>query len=228
MRTIVAFAVLASVLAAPVAAAPPAAANTAAWEFTTVGSEDSFGDFSLGTAFTVNSAVTVTGLGIYGPAVGNLVNLYECADVACSSTGTLLASATVTAGDTAIGHFVYKLGSFGTLATNTGYLIVGTMPAGNNLVWDNAGFATNPAFNVASYSDRYTADLSGGFDPEVKGSAINGYFGPNLLIGSGGGTGGGGGGAGAVPEPASWAMLIAGFGLTGAAMRRRRVAVAIA
>jgi hypothetical protein len=31
---------------------------------------------------------------------------------------------------------------------------------------------------------------------------------------------------GAVPEPASWAMLIAGFGLTGAAMRRRRAAVA--
>ena len=30
----------------------------------------------------------------------------------------------------------------------------------------------------------------------------------------------------AVPEPASWAMLIAGFGLTGAAMRRRRVAAA--
>jgi len=30
----------------------------------------------------------------------------------------------------------------------------------------------------------------------------------------------------AVPEPASWAMLIAGFGLTGAAMRRRRVVVA--
>jgi hypothetical protein len=29
-----------------------------------------------------------------------------------------------------------------------------------------------------------------------------------------------------VPEPASWAMLIAGFGLTGAVMRRRRNAVA--
>jgi hypothetical protein len=28
---------------------------------------------------------------------------------------------------------------------------------------------------------------------------------------------------GGVPEPASWAMLIAGFGLTGAAMRRRRM-----
>ncbi len=30
---------------------------------------------------------------------------------------------------------------------------------------------------------------------------------------------------GAVPEPANWALLIAGFGLTGAAMRRRRVAL---
>ncbi len=32
--------------------------------------------------------------------------------------------------------------------------------------------------------------------------------------------------AATVPEPASWALLIAGFGLTGAAMRRRRIAVA--
>lgn len=31
-------------------------------------------------------------------------------------------------------------------------------------------------------------------------------------------------GTGGVPEPASWAMLIAGFGLTGATMRRRRIA----
>ena len=36
----------------------------------------------------------------------------------------------------------------------------------------------------------------------------------------------GGGTAGAVPEPASWAMLIAGFGLVGASMRRRRGAIA--
>jgi hypothetical protein len=32
--------------------------------------------------------------------------------------------------------------------------------------------------------------------------------------------------AGAVPEPASWALMIAGFGLVGAAMRRRSVRVA--
>lgn len=32
---------------------------------------------------------------------------------------------------------------------------------------------------------------------------------------------------GAVPEPATWAMMIAGFGLTGAAMRRRKTRVAV-
>jgi len=34
------------------------------------------------------------------------------------------------------------------------------------------------------------------------------------------------GASGVVPEPAGWAMLIAGFGLTGAAMRRRRQGIA--
>lgn len=34
------------------------------------------------------------------------------------------------------------------------------------------------------------------------------------------------GSGGIVPEPASWMMLIAGFGLTGAALRRRRPAMA--
>ncbi|WEK41727.1 MAG: PEPxxWA-CTERM sorting domain-containing protein [Candidatus Sphingomonas colombiensis] len=34
--------------------------------------------------------------------------------------------------------------------------------------------------------------------------------------------------AGAVPEPATWAMMIAGFGLVGAAMRRRAVKVRFA
>lgn len=38
----------------------------------------------------------------------------------------------------------------------------------------------------------------------------------------------GGGGTGAVPEPASWAMLIGGFGIVGGVVRRRRRAFAVA
>jgi hypothetical protein len=50
------------------------------------------------------------------------------------------------------------------------------------------------------------------------GITINGLRGNNLAFGA----------ATAVPEPASWAMLIAGFGLTRAAMRHRRVTAAVA
>jgi len=31
----------------------------------------------------------------------------------------------------------------------------------------------------------------------------------------------------AVPEPASWPMMIAGFGVTGAAMRKRKATTAV-
>jgi len=54
---------------------------------------------------------------------------------------------------------------------------------------------------------------------------LNGSSGAVLYatnVSPGGGGGGGGGGLGAVPEPASWAMLITGFGIVGIASRRRR------
>jgi uncharacterized membrane protein YgcG len=44
----------------------------------------------------------------------------------------------------------------------------------------------------------------------------------------GGGTSGGTGGVGGVPEPATWAMMIIGFGAIGLATRRRRTAQATA
>jgi hypothetical protein len=37
---------------------------------------------------------------------------------------------------------------------------------------------------------------------------------------------GGGAPVGGVPEPATWAMMLVGFGAAGAALRRRRIAVA--
>ena len=49
-----------------------------------------------------------------------------------------------------------------------------------------------------------------------------GYWGPNVFFGSAGGFTGG------VPEPASWAMMLGGFGLVGSAMRRRKTAVTFA
>jgi len=96
----------------------------------------------------------------------------------------------------------------------------------------------SPAFSL---TDVFSSPLTGDSDPALNGFAISisSFAGPGgflsfgtlkpstVLIGlpgSAGGQGPGDGpGPGAVPEPASWAMMIAGFGLTGAAMRRRRL-----
>jgi len=67
-------------------------------------------------------------------------------------------------------------------------------------------------------------DPYGGTPSETFGSLIPNSVrigSPETAGGQGNGNGPGGGPSG-VPEPASWAMMIAGFGLTGAAMRRRR------
>lgn len=57
--------------------------------------------------------------------------------------------------------------------------------------------------------------LFGARDPSLNGSSI---FADNLTFDLGG----------AIPEPATWAMMIAGFGLAGGALRRRSSRLAIA
>jgi hypothetical protein len=47
-------------------------------------------------------------------------------------------------------------------------------------------------------------------------------YGEQLVRDPGHGGGGGGDPAGAVPEPAAWTLMIAGFGMVGAGLRRRR------
>ncbi len=65
----------------------------------------------------------------------------------------------------------------------------------------------------------------GTYGTVLFGSAQAGRLVVTNMAGGGGGSGGGGGGGGrpVVPEPATWAMMIAGFGLVGGVMRRRRV-----
>ena len=121
--------------AAIIASAPAAAVTSAAWDFTASGQLNSNNNWSFGSAFTVNSAVKAVGLGIYSGGqtpVGNLVNLYLCDNINCTSTGSLIATATIDAGDMFLGNFVFDSVAAVSLATNTGYLVVGTMPLGYN------------------------------------------------------------------------------------------------
>ena len=76
-----------------------------------------------------------------------------------------------------------------------------------------AGFINNNGGTAASAQAAFLAGLDGG---RVYFNLHNSAFPGGEIRGN----------LNAVPEPSSWAMLIAGFGLVGAAARRRRVAVA--
>ncbi len=79
------------------------------------------------------------------------------------------------------------------------------------------GLGVNPAIRCGLYNQicgtNYRSFNLG------SGSYTKGFY-------TGGGGGVGGGGVGSVTEPASWALLMVGFGIAGTAMRRRRDTVA--
>lgn len=95
-------------------------------------------------------------------------------------------------------------GGSGTLFTAPAYI-----PGGfNGGFWDNwvsqtYTFTAGPGVNKIQFS---TVGLNqGGYDVGVD----------NVVLSAGG-----------IPEPASWAMMLVGFGLAGAALRRRKVVAA--
>src|SRR5580704_13298299 len=80
-----------------ISAAPAGA--TPLWEFTTAGGSFTNNTWDFATAFAVTTTVSASGLGYYADPNNGFVNsnpvaLYLCADAACDSTGTLIASAT--------------------------------------------------------------------------------------------------------------------------------------
>ena len=86
----------------------------------------------------------------------------------------------------------------------------------------NSGTATpasSAADNVLVNSAWSATALVFDIGPHMFNGAIDNFVFESRAIGEGSGPG-------VVPEPASWAMLIAGFGLIGATMRRRRALTA--
>jgi len=215
--------------AACMCAASPAFAGPG-WEFTSPGNGFTNGTWDFATAFTANSAVTVSGLGYYADPVtgnvdGNPVALYQCADVACLTTGTLLASAVVTNVYAISGHFRYVTIAPITLVAGMSYEVAGVSNS-DNYTWADPGFGTDPAITILSTSGQFSRWQSIGTPDFLTGSPFldrggdDGYWGPNVFLGVPVFTGG-------VPEPASWALMLVGFGAVGAAMRNRRGRTAI-
>jgi len=149
----------------------------------------------------LGSVLTNTTFTIVGSATGDLDG----------STGTFLTVSPFTATDGAAYSFTSTRGNF----TGTLDNVFSVGPVSNRVLTAFALGTFTPAGSFSSFVAG-PASLTFSFTQNNSGGAISGGFTLSTPpIPTPG-----------VPEPAAWAMLIAGFGLTGAAMRRRRIAVA--
>jgi hypothetical protein len=162
-------------------------------------------DASAGWSFTTNEKITVTALDAFDPTgdgSAGTVRLYN-------ASGTVLGSAKVTTSDPKEGSpimfFTAKLSKPIVLAAKTTYFIaedLGTATLANATV---TGLTTSSAIKY----DVEVAAMGQGKNPTTdatEGMFSPGIFGPNFDVGAVGA---------AVPEPATWAMMLLGFGLLG-------------
>ncbi|WP_337187970.1 PEPxxWA-CTERM sorting domain-containing protein [Phenylobacterium sp.] len=79
--------------------------------------------------------------------------------------------------------------------------------------------APGPAFDVSQFLVNITVENLTPFDPDDSSPFVAYGFQLRYQVSSNGP----GPGPGAIPEPATWAMMICGFGMAGAVLRRRRL-----
>lgn len=128
----------------------------------------------------------------------------------------------------------YKTNADGTISSTSGDILIKQSPvddyhlgspqgqpaAGRQRFGDYSSVSLDPSDENRFYVINQFADFfnnAAGGNPAGTGFARFGTFVGIIGINQGGGGGGGG-----VPEPATWAMMITGFGFIGGAMRRRR------
>jgi len=166
--------------------------------------------YALTNSFTLSSTTTITGFTFGGwTFAGDTITsvdwgISSSVDYAISGTASL---AKGSGGTNGFGYDVYEYGSSIaplTLAAGTYYFGLqnaGTSQ-GNLAFWD-----VNNGPSVAF--ENQIGNVNGYLVPGTNSAAFT------LLSGS-------------VPEPASWALMLGGFGLVGGAMRRRRASVSFA
>ena len=196
--------------AAVIASTSPAVAAPAI-NLLTPGLEYSGSPYTLGFEFSVSSAQSVSALGVYD----NLGNgLTAPAQIGIWSTGgTLLTSTTIVAGGgTLNGLFRYASITPFALTAGTHYIVGAyTTDLASSLGTGQSGTGNvNPLVTV--YTDRYVNSSSFSFPSTTNSFAGGAWLGANFDFGA----------AAAVPEPATWAMMLLGFGAIGVALRRPR------
>ncbi|MGF7171640.1 hypothetical protein FHS91_003340 [Sphingobium xanthum] len=186
-------------------------AATPAYEYTKADLGTDTRPFTLGFAFSLSQATTIEALGY------NTANLPDDRTVGLWTIGgTLITSAVVLTSDPVTGHFAYSDIADVLLGPGT-YVIAGDYEGGD-LPVNLAGVTTMAGYTWLYDLQEFGAGLNFPTVTTGGGYGTNGLAMVNFLATT----------SGAVPEPATWGMMIGGFALAGAAMRRRKVAVRFA
>jgi Domain of unknown function (DUF4082)/PEP-CTERM motif len=204
------------IAAATLAVSAAAAHASPAITLTDPGLEYNAGAFTLGFEFTVANTTSLTALGVYDSGQDGLDSAAQVG--VWDATGDLLLSATVPSGTdgTLDNDFRFVSVSSFTLTAGTDYVIGAYLADGSaSSLGTDQGGAGSVDPNVIIIEDSYTNSSSLSFPNASDGHSGGAWLGANFETGAAG-----------VPEPASWALMICGFGLAGAALRHRRIATA--
>ncbi|MEO0442022.1 MAG: PEPxxWA-CTERM sorting domain-containing protein [Pseudomonadota bacterium] len=199
-------------LAVTSAITAPAHAETAILGFTGGTTFDFFADNeTVGWSFVANSDLTVTDLGWFSPS-GNDLNSSHTVGI-WNLAGLLLGSATIDPGAVDGTGYRYVSSSPFILSSGQQYVIGGNISDSDDdqYVTFADSVDTDP---LISFAGTAVSPIGSGFAfaNDINANGV-GRFGANFQFLPG-----------AVPEPATWAFMIFGFGAIGGAMRRQRKA----
>lgn len=187
------------------------ALDTPAYSVTGSSFFDSDSPVTVGFRFTAESASNLTSLGYHDEGLDGLFSAHDVGLYDLS--GTLLASATVptgTAGDL-IGEYRYAtLGSAYTLTAGTQYVLAAHTSAGDGYRYGTVPPITltvDPLISIDDNASLYVYGPTLAFPTAFFGYDI--YATPNMLLSP-------------VPEPETYALLLAGLGLIGFTLRNKK------
>jgi hypothetical protein len=175
-----------------------------------VGGDDYAGDGGLNMAFGILKVGTVAAAFGPGADANSIISNSDIDFPDCSGSGVVAAGGYSSAG-TSAGEHTQAIGlgtgcGGGAITLNKGdsFVVIATLQALSN----RGGFADATHTFTVQYDTAHTY-FAGTHD-----SVGDGFFSDTVVTGA------------AVPEPAAWALMIAGLGLAGGSLRRRRAAMA--